>query len=394
MTRRISSLFQSAAVAHFRNPAARRRCPSSSDKILDSALRGDAVREISRWPNYNPTPLISLDGFASACGVAAVYYKDESARFGLGSFKALGGAFAVQCALAEKFSLAPSSVRLGRLGKRAAAVTVATATDGNHGRSVAWGAKRFGCRCIIYIHQKVSEGRKNALEKLGAKVVRIKGDYDESARQAAADAKNKGWILVADTSPKKDDITTRRVMAGYGVIAAEARRQLPKSPTHIIVPGGVGGLAAGLIAEFWSAKYSRPRFIIAESNRADCLFQSAKNGQPTAVKIKKETMMAGLSCGEISRPAWEIVRPGADDFVAVPDALVAPAMRLAASGMFSDSPLTAGECAVAGHIILLAAMRRPNLFCDLELNRTSRILLIGTEGATDPQIYRRIVGIR
>ena len=372
-----TQLFSAATVAHFRNPGAQAR-PSIAGDILPAGMMDDAANEISQWPDYAPSPVVSLPGLARACGVAAVDCKDESGRFGLGSFKALGGPFALQRALAES-SQPPD------------AQTVAAATDGNHGRALAWGAKRFGCRCVVYIHAEVSENRADAMRELGARIVRVNGDYDDSARRAESDAAKNGWLLVADTSPDPRNIAARRIMAGYAALFAEVRAQLSAPPSHVFVPAGVGGLAAALVADFARANLNpRPRIVVVESDRADCLLQSAKNGKPTAVKIQRETMMAGLSCGEPSAPAWEIVSQGADDFVAIPDELVAPCMREAAAGTGGDPSLTAGECGVAGWAALRAAANQPRLFRALGLSENSRVLLIATEGATDADIYRKL----
>ena len=373
-------VFANAKIRTFHNPAARVRRPPEAEAVLPEAMLEAAANEISHWPGFAPTPTVSLPGLARECGVGAVHYKDESGRFGLGSFKALGGAYALLRALKNSKSEAKS-------------VVAVAATDGNHGRAVAWGARRFGCGCKIFIHAGVSENRADAMRKFGAETVRIAGDYDESVRRARAEAAKKNRVLISDFSADPGDETTRGIMAGYALLSAEARLQMPSPPTHVFLPAGVGGLAAAVMADFWRANpESRPRFVVVESDRADCLLQSAASGKPAVVDIQGETVMAGLSCGEVSAPAWEIVSRGADDFVAIPDELVSPAMRRAAAGASGDPALTAGECAVAGWAALLAAAARPELFRGLALDRESRALLIGTEGATDPEIYRRMTG--
>ena len=201
--------------------------------VLPRAGHARARAIIEGWPGHAPTPLVALPGLAQALGVAAVHYKDEAGRFGLGSFKALGGAYAVAEVLlrriAESGGGEPSIEALlaGAGRELAKGLTVTCATDGNHGRSVAWGARSFGCRAVIYIHANVSEGRKRAIEAYGAEVRRTAGTYDDSVRQAAADAVDEGWTVVSDTSyPGYEDIP-RDVMQGYGVMAAEAIEQLP-----------------------------------------------------------------------------------------------------------------------------------------------------------------------
>ena len=379
------------APRHWRNAAALPKPPPAARRVLPPAMLAAARAEILQWRGYAPTPLVALPALARLCGVGEVRYKDEGGRFGLGSFKALGGAYALLLGLADLLGLPPAAVRRGGARARAAKITAVAATDGNHGRAVAWGAQRFGCQCEIYIHAQVSENRAAAMREFGARVVRIDGDYDDSVREAAARAEHPQRLLISDFSQDIKDLTTRRVMAGYTVMAGEARAAWRASPTHVFLPAGVGGLAAAVMASFCRAR-RRPRFVVVESNLADCLWQSAKRGAPAVVDIKQETLMAGLSCGEPSAPAWEIIRHLADDFLSIDDALVAPAMRMAAAGEGGNPPITAGECAVAGWAALAAAAARPPLAAALGLGGKSRVLLIGSEGATDAQIYRRLIG--
>lgn len=357
----------------------------------------EAVADISNWPGYQPTPLVALAGLANRAGITSLHYKDEGFRFGLDSFKALGGAYATQRLLMELIDEAATVQDLldGTFQEITGSVTVACATDGNHGRSVAWGAKMFGCRCIIYIHAGVSEGRKQAIEAFGAEVVRVDGDYDDSVRQIADDADSNGWYVVSDTSYEGYLDVPRDVMQGYTVMVDEALGQLPPDgmPTHVFVQGGVGGLAGAVCGHFWETLgEARPRFIVVEPERADCLFQSALNGAPTPASGDLETMMAGLSCGEISLIAWDILETGTDDFVTIPDDLVPPAMRVLAEGGMGDTPVVAGESAVAGLATVLAAGEDPSLAAALGLTAQSRVLIIGSEGASDPGLYQQIVG--
>ena len=397
----IDPAFATAALRHHRNAAAATGAyPDDLAAILGPGDAAAAWEEIGAWPGYAETPLRPLDGLAAALGLSGIHYKDEGGRFGLGSFKALGGAYAVLRLLLREISkrrgqaTGAAEVRVGAHRGLARDITVVTATDGNHGRSVAWGARQFGTRCVIYIHAKVSEGRKAAMEALGAEVIRIDGDYDESVRRAAADADGKGWFVVSDTSYDGYLELPRIVMAGYTVMAAEARRQMPPTgaPSHVFLQGGVGGLAAAVVSDFWAALgEGRPRVVIVEPERAACLYRSAVDGRPTAVTITDETVMAGLSCGEVSELAWRILERGADDFLTIPDELVAPAMRGLAAD-YGGAPIVAGESAVAGVAAVIAARRHDGLSAALGLTPDSRVLLFGTEGATDPEIYRAIVG--
>jgi diaminopropionate ammonia-lyase len=360
----------------------------------------EASAEIRDWPGYAPTPLRDLDALAGALGVAAIRYKDEAERFGLGSFKALGGAYAVLRLAAERLEAEtgerPSlrAIREGRFGDRLKGLTVVTATDGNHGRSVAWGAQMAGCRCRIYIHAGVSDGRKEAMEALGAEVVRIEGDYDESVHRCAADAEANGWFVVSDTSYDGYMDLPRHVMAGYSVMASEVLDQMaPDVPTHVFIQAGVGGVAAAVCARFWQVLGARrPRFVIVEPERAACLMATARAGKPTAVPLEEETMMAGLSCGEVSLLAWDVLADGAADYLTIGEDQVAPAMRLLAAGEAGGGRIVAGESAVPGLIGLMGVAADPALRETVGLTEDSRVLVFGCEGATDPEIYREIVG--
>lgn len=337
-----------------------------------------ARREITSWSGYQPTPLHRLDQLARELDIDQIFYKDEGPRFGLGSFKALGGAYAVKQICAT-------------FGTD---ITITSATAGNHGRSLAWGAKNAGCKCHIFIHEGVSEERKQAMEAFGAVVERIEGNYDESVRIAAKTAEANGWHLVSDTSWPGYTEPPRQVMTGYTLIVDEIMNSLDHSnlPTHVFVQGGVGGLACAICATFWiKLGADMPRIIVVEPALAPCLTESAEAGHPVKVEIEEESVMAGLSCGEVSMIAWEILARGASDFLTVAEAGVAPAVRLLASGAAGDKPIVAGESAVAGLIALIAASRDVRIRADLGLTDQSRILLIGSEGATDPAAYARII---
>jgi diaminopropionate ammonia-lyase len=371
-------------------------------KVLNHEALEAARREISSWPGYQPSPMVSLAGLAAAAGVDAIWYKDESQRFGLGSFKALGGAYAVL-----RLLIAEIEKRTGRGGVTSRDlvagsyreitrdITVTCATDGNHGRSVAWGAQTFGCKCVIYIHATVSEARKRAIAAFGATVVRTRGNYDDSVREAAEAAAKHGRFVVSDTSYEGYMDVPRDVMQGYALMVDEALQQLPEGtrPTHVFVQGGVGGLAAAVCGHFWERwGAERPRFVVVEPDKAACLFESARLGRPTVVLGELDTIMAGLACGEVSLLAWEILEEGADDFLTVPDEAAIECMRLLARGAGADIPVVAGESAVAGLAGLLLALDHPDTARALGLSTVSRALLIGSEGDTDPEFYRKTVG--
>lgn len=370
----------------------------AAHRVLTAQDFATAWDEITAWQGYAPTPLVPLPALANAIGIGAIAYKDEGPRFGLGSFKALGGSYAalrvVQRVISDQLG-APVSladIRNGNHANACAAITLVSATDGNHGRSLAWGCQRIAAPCRIYIHAEVSEGRAQAMRDLGADVVRIDGDYDASVALARDEAAANGWHVVSDTSWEGYSDPPRDVMAGYGVMTREACMALEQAPTHVVLQGGVGGLAgsvAALLRQHWGA--DAPRVIIVEPNLAACLYESARAGRATTVDIADETLMAGLSCGEPSPMAWEVLAEEASDFLTIPDSIVAPTMRLLARPMGDDPVIKAGESAVAGLAAVIAARQDENLSQTLGLDAQSRVLLIGSEGVTDPDIYAAIM---
>jgi diaminopropionate ammonia-lyase len=340
--------------------------------ILSLAAGRDAMEAIAAWPEYEPTRLRRLARMAEEAGVAELLYKDEGLRFGLKSFKALGGAYAVE-----------------RLAGEAAGrdLTVTCATDGNHGRAVAWGAARAGVRAVIYIHDGVSPGRADAIAALGAEVVRAGRTYDDSVRLCAEAARANGWQIVSDTSwPGYEDVP-RTVMQGYAVMIAEALAQDAR-PTHVFVQGGVGGLAAGVLSWLWEELGpKRPVLVVVEPDNVACLFESAKAGAVRTVGGDLDTIMAGLACGEPSLLAWRILAVGADAFMHIPDEAAAQTMR-----DLADLRVVGGESGVAGLAGFRLAAADASIREALRLDRHSRVLCFGTEGATDPDVYARIVG--
>ncbi len=367
-------------------------------QVLSETDFSTACSEIMAWPGYAATPLVSLAGLASEIGVGRIDYKHEGPRFGLGSFKALGGSYAALRVLQRELStrlecdVSLEEIRNGTLGDACSNITLVSATDGNHGRSLAWGCQRFGAPCRIYIHAEVSEGRAMAMRLLGAEVIRIDGDYDDSVVLAKQEAEANGWFVVSDTSWPGYTEPPRDVMAGYGVMTREACEAMNEAPTHVFLQGGVGGLAASVAAglrQFYGD--AAPRVVIVEPELAACLFESARKGTATSVAIQEETIMAGLSCGEPSGMAWEILSEEASDFLTIPDNIVAPTVRMLARPQFGDDVVEAGESAVAGLAALIAARQDSELSAKLGLDASSRILLIGSEGVTDQEIFESIM---
>lgn len=389
--------------ALFLNPkserAAAKRGPVPN--VLSAAGSNKAIAEISAWPDYRETPLLSLTGLAASLGVAEIRYKDEAGRFGLGSFKSLGGAYAVYRLLESRIrqalpnaEVAAEAVVGGEFNDLTSGVTVCCATDGNHGRSVAWGAQKFHCRCVIYLHEHVSTGRERAIAQYGAEIVRTPGGYDDSVRQARADAAQNGWTVVSDTSWPGYESIPLDVMHGYTLMVDEAIRQLSGDPpSHVFVQAGVGGVVAAVCSSMWWAfRERRPFFVSVEPARAACLLESARAGGIKCVPITAETVMACLSAGEPSRLAWQVLETGADAFMTVSEAAAPEAMRALAEGQGGDMPVVAGESGGAGVAGLMTARGSETFSHLLQLNADSRVLVFGTEGATDATIYQQLVG--
>ena len=356
----------------------------NSETSLDSKKMQAAHKAISSWPQYKATELISLNKVADWCGVKSVVYKDESTRFGLGSFKALGGAYAVA-------TLAKEHKKFGRdLSK----LTVTTATDGNHGRSVSWGAKLAGCNCKIFIHANVSQERERAMSELGADVVRINGNYEASLAACKDAAELHNWPIVSDTSWEGYRETPLQIMAGYSVMSAEIIEQMGSSkPSHTFLPVGVGGLAAGIVTPMWEDMNANlGKIISVESYFSQCFLDSIANGVPTLVDIEEETLMAGLSCGEVSQIAWEILKPTLTHCMSITDDGIAKIMQIFANGGFGETLVEAGECSASGLAALFVAKNNPHIWDQLKFSEHSNILLIGTEGATDPVLYKKLIG--
>lgn len=375
--------------------------PRFGPEVIETLSRtsfDEAEDEITSWEGYKPTPVFDLAGLADILGLKGVHFKHEGPRFELGSFKALGGAYAVLRSIQRELSdaegrkITVEEIRNGHFASQISEMTIISATDGNHGRSVAWGAQRFGAKCRIYIHAEVSAFRADAMRKLGAKVIRITGDYDATVAQTRVDADKFGWKIVSDTSWPGYSLAPLDVMAGYGVMAREIVRDLPEPPTHVFLQGGVGGLAASVTAAFHQEwEKAAPRSIVVEPELAPCLFESAKAGVPTSVKIEEETLMAGLSCGEPSQIAWRILENSVHGFMTIPEFLVSPAVRMLANGQSGDLRIEAGESAVAGLVGLICGATSPSLRDEMKLDSESRVLIIGSEGVTDPNLFQTIM---
>ncbi len=357
---------------------------------------------LSLWRKVEPTPLHRLDGLARALGVAQIRVKDEGSRLGLGSFKALGGSHAVlriahslaETALGQR--LLPHELLTSEEARaRCAALTFACATDGNHGKSVAAGASAIGASAKVFLHAGVSEPRARAIAEWGAETVRIDGNYDDSVLEARKACEANGWHLVADGSWEGYEEVPGRVMQGYTIIADEILSELGHAapPTHVFLQAGVGGFAAAIAGHLRERLGEQaPRAIVVEPERAACLFATALEGKLTRVPDAEPTVMAMLECYEASLVAWRILGRAATAFLTLPEEAAPRAMRALARPEAGDPMIVSGESGSAGLAGLLTVLDNPAWRNILALDSRSRILIVSTETATDPQSYRRLVG--
>lgn len=376
--------------------------PDSLRSIMSIARAQESRRWLSTWRGIarQATPLYDLPGIAHRLGVARFSVKDESVRSPLSSFKALGAPIAlVRQTLRLHPDLDPPAILTGRYADLLKQYTVISATDGNHGRSLAAAARDAGCRCVIVLHANVSRERQAAIAAFDADIVRIQGNYDESVQEAERLSAANGWQVVADTSYDGYEDIPRDVMQGYGAIAAELIEQTGAQPdkagafTHVFLQGGVGGMAAGLVSYLWEYQGAqRPYFIVVEPVQADCLLQSAIQGRAAKATGSVDSVMAGLSCGETSPLAWRFLQTSVDHFMTIDDGQAIDAMRILAQGSDQDIPIVAGESGTVGLAALQTLHSNPSLSAQVRLDAQSRILMVNTEGATAPQVYKKLVG--
>jgi diaminopropionate ammonia-lyase family len=389
----------------FANPNARRRDYDAALRSIMSIERGaESRRWLSHWSMLTPgaTPLRALPGLAQRLSIGALWMKDESVRSPLGSFKALGAPIALLRLILRRWperGLRAEALLTGRHADLLKDFVVISATDGNHGRALAAAARSIGCRCVIVLHAHVSAEREAPIAALGAEIVRIAGNYDESVQEAARLADANGWQVVSDTSYDGYEDIPRDVMQGYGIIVDELLETVPMggpSPyTHVVLQGGVGGLAAGVVSHFWE-RYgaARPSFIVVEPEQADCLLQSARRGLASRATGSVDSVMAGLACGEASPLAWRFLQPSVDVFVTVSDADAVTAMRALATGDAGDVPVVSGESGAAGLAALNVLAGDAEARRQAGLDASSRVLLLNTEGATAPALFQALTGLQ
>ena len=343
-------------------------------KILNSDLLEDAYKTISKWQKYQPTPLESLNKLSKELELKNIFYKDDSKRFGLKSFKALGGAYAVE-----------------KITKGKKDVIVSTATAGNHGKSVAWGAKNLGLNCKIFISENVSETRAEEMRNLNAEVIRVKGNYEDSLNFCKEESKKNNWEIIQDVAWPDYELVPKLTMAGYSTIIKEISVQTNEYITHIFLQAGVGGMAAGLVAGVANYFKKVPKIIIVEPENANCVMQSIENNTPTSVDIKKESIMGGMSCGEVSLVPWQILKNSVNNCVSVSDKFVSQTVAMLADKVVCDISIEGGECSTPGITSLISCCNNDETKSALEINENSNILLIGCEGSADIELYQKLL---
>ena len=335
----------------------------------------EAYSTISKWESYEPTPLLLLNKLSKELNLNQIYYKDESKRFDLKSFKALGGAYAVE-----------------KVTKGNKEITVSTATAGNHGRSVAWGAKRLGLKCKIFISEFVSKARGKAMESLGAEVVKVKGNYENSLIECIKQSTENDWQIVQDVAWKDYMVVPTLTMAGYSVMMKEIVDQINnESITHIFLQAGVGGMAGAMVAGVARYLKNIPKIIVVEPDSAACVMKSIESGKIEKVQIVRESLMGGMSCGEPSLVPWKILKKSVNNCISLPDDDIGKAMKLFANASFGNDKIIAGENAAPGVISLIACCNDEKIKNSINLDSNSNVLLIGCEGDTDQEMYQKLL---
>ena len=348
------------------------------ENILDLLSKKDideAYFNISNWKGYYPTPLIELNKLSKELHLNKIFYKDESKRFDLKSFKALGGAYAVE-----------------KISKGNKEIVVATATAGNHGRSVAWGAKRLGLKCKIFISEFVTDARGKAIADLGADVIKVKGNYENSLIECIKQSTQNNWQIVQDVAWKDYMVVPKYTMAGYTIMMKEIVDQIEQNKiSHIILQAGVGGMAGAMIAGIARYLDNIPKIIVVEPDSAACVLESIRTGKIEKIHIKRESLMGGMSCGEVSLVPWKILKNSVKYCISLPDDDIAKTMKLLGNASFSNDKIVAGENSAPGVICLITCCEDSKIKEKIELNQDSNILLIGCEGDTDQEMYQKLI---
>ena len=377
-----------------------------TERVIPSDVPRIVRRFHAQIPGYRISPLKSLNHLASMLGIGGIWVKDESQRLALNSFKVLGGSFAIYNVLRRKLGALSAEVSLAELTspearKKLGVITFATATDGNHGRGVAWAASKLGHRAVIYVPKGTAPARIDAIKGYGAEVTVIDGNYDDAVDRIKEDARRHGWQVVSDTAWEGYEDIPVWVMQGYTTLFSEAQEQMAAQgiikPTHVFIQAGVGSLAAAAVA-FYRTLFGpeSPLFIIVEPTKAACLFESARigDGRPYKIEGDLNTIMAGLACGRPNPIAWSVLWDCAHVFISCPDFVAARGMRMYAVPLAGDPFIVSGESGAVTLGVLSFIMQRPELAPlreRLGLGPDSQVLLLNTEGNTDPDDFRKVV---
>ena len=384
--------------------------PDNNKSVYSQALFPREISNLTRKfhdgiPGFEMSPLKSLRRMAKYIGVEGLWVKDESSRLNLNSFKVLGGSYAIYRFLKQRLGLEKEfsyeQLVSPELKAQMGEITFATATDGNHGRGVAWAADKLGHKSVIYVHRNTSQPRIDAIRSYGATVKVVDGNYDDAVEQISKDAKANGWEIISDTSwPGYEEIPTW-IMQGYTTIVSEIQEQFSAQgvlyPSHIFVQAGVGALAASIIGHYHALLgENSPISVVVEPDKAACLYSSilANDGNPHNFPGELDTIMAGLACGDPSPLAWSVLTEAADCFISVPDYIAAEGMRMYAVPLRSDPFVVSGESGAVTLATLKHIMLNPGLVelkKLLKLDENSKVLLINSEGNTDPLNFRRVV---
>ncbi len=368
-------------------------CPEEAQK---------ARRFHAGFAQYAPTPLTSLPNLAQKLGVGAIQVKDESFRFGLNAFKVLGGSYALGRYIAQTLGediadLPAQRILSPEVREKLGDVTFITATDGNHGRGVAWTARQLGQKAVVYMPEGSAKERLENIRSEGARADILPMNYDDAVRLAARRADQFGWVMVQDTAWEGYTDIPLWIMQGYTTMGAELAEQLEQPPTHLFLQAGVGSMA-GAMAGFFASLYgeARPKIVIVEPQKADCLFRTAKanDGKLHPVRGKMNTIMAGLACGEPCTIGWQVLESVADAFLSVRESVAADGMRVLASPCPGDSPIISGESGAAAfgaavNVLLDEDLRE--IREKLDITAQSRLLFISTEGDTDKENWQNVV---
>ena len=335
----------------------------------------EAYKIISRWDNYFPTPLISLNKLSEKLKLNKIFYKDESKRFHLKSFKALGGSYAVE-----------------KVTKGNKEIVISTATAGNHGRSVAWGSKKLGLKCKIFISEHVSESRAEVMRNFGADVIRVKGNYENSLNECIKQSNQNNWQIVQDVAWQDYKLVPKLTMAGYSVMMKEISEQINNQQiSHVILQAGVGGMAAAMVAGIARYLNHVPKIIIVEPESAACVLESIKTGKIEKISIEKESLMGGMSCGEVSLVPWQILKNSVSHCVTVSDNYISKTVKFLANCKFSDEKIIGGECSTPGIVSLVGLCNDVEIKKKINLNEGSNVLLFGCEGDADEELYQKLL---